>query len=160
MAINYAAISAGASVASGVMGFKGNRAAAQQAKNIAAYNAEVEKNNAVLLARAKRDAEVQVRRGGQRLIGTQRVLTAASGIQETGQVLQTYADAYFGVERDVARVRYASSVEQTRSVAEQRKSIIEGQARAQTYGTRAMGSLLGGVTQGVATYAQLGGFED
>lgn len=158
--MDFAAISAGASVASGVMGFKGNRAAAQQAKNIAAYNAEVEKNNAVLLARAKRDSELQVRQSGRRLVGAQRVLAAASGIQEKGQVLQTYADAYFGIERDVARVQYASSVEQARSVAEQRKSIIEGQARAQTYSARAFGSLLGGVTQGLGTYAELGGFED
>lgn len=158
--MNYAAIAAGASVAQGVMGFKGNRAAAQQARNIAAYNAEVEKNNAILLSRSKRDAELQVRKSGKRLVGAQRVMAAASGIQEKGQVLQTYADAYFGIERDVARVQYASSVEQARSVAEQRRSIIEGQARAQTYSTKAFGSLLGGVTQGIATHAQLGGFED
>ena len=157
--MNYAAIAAGASVASGIMGFKGNRAAARQAEQIAEYNAQVEANNLVLLQRARRDSELQVREQGRRLVGAQRVAVGASGIQETGSTLQSYADAYFGIERDAARINYASSVDEVRSIATQRSIMMEGEARAYSYRTAAVGSLLGGTTSAVSTYGQLGGFD-
>ena len=159
MAINYAAIAAGASVAQGVMGFKGNRAAARQARQVADYNAQVEENNLVILQRARRGQELQVRRQGEQLVGAQRVAVGASGIQERGTPLNIYANAYFGIERDAARIQYASSVDEVRAVAASRKEIMEGRARATTYQYAAMGSLLGGTTQAVSTYGQLGGFD-
>ena len=154
-----AEIAAAASVAQGVMGFKGNRAAARQARMVADYNAQVEENNLVILQRARRDAELNVRQQGERLVGAQRVAAGASGIQERGSPLTAYANAYFGIERDAARIQYASSVDEARAVAAARKAIIEGQARALTYETAAMGSLLGGTTQAVSTYGELGGFD-
>lgn len=157
--MNFAAISAGASVASGIMGFKGNRAAAQQAQQIAEYNAQVEENNLILLQRARRDAELNARRQGEQLVGSQRVAVGASGLQERGSPLNIYANAYFGIERDAARIQYASSVDEVRATAAARKERIEGQARAMTYRTAAIGSLLGGTTQAISTYDQLGGFD-
>ena len=157
--MDYAAIAAGASVASGIMGFKGNRSAARQARQVADYNAQVEENNLVILQRARRDQELQVRRQGEQLVGAQRVAVGASGIQERGTPLNIYANAYFGIERDAARIQYASSVDEVRAVAASRKEIAEGRARATTYQYAAMGSLLGGTTQAVSTYGQLGGFD-
>jgi hypothetical protein len=154
-----AEIAAAAAIASGVMGFKGNRAAARQARQVADYNAQVEKNNLVILQRARRDQELQVRRQGEQLVGAQRVAVGASGIQERGTPLNIYANAYFGIERDAARIQYASSVDEVRAVAASRKEITEGRARATTYQYAAMGSLLGGTTQAVSTYGQLGGFD-
>ena len=155
----YAQIAAGAAVASGIMGYKGNRAAARQARLIADYNAQVEENNLVILQRARRDQELQVRQQGERLIGAQRVAVGASGIQERGTPLDVYANAYFGIERDAARIQYASSVDEVRAVAASRKEIMEGGARAASYEYAAMGSLLGGTTQAFSTYGQLGGFD-
>ena len=157
--VMLAEIAAGASVAQGVMGFKGNRAAARQARQVADYNAQVEENNLVILQRARRDQELQVRRQGEQLVGAQRVAVGASGIQERGTPLNIYANAYFGIERDAARIQYASSVDEVRAVAASRKEIMEGRARATTYQYAAMGSLLGGTTQAVSTYGQLGGFD-
>lgn len=154
-----AEIAAAAAIASGVMGFKGNRQAARQARLIANYNAQVEENNLVILQRARRDQELQVRRQGEQLVGAQRVAVGASGIQERGTPLNIYANAYFGIERDAARIQYASSVDEVRAVAASRKEIMEGRARATTYQYAAMGSLLGGTTQAVGTYGQLGGFD-
>jgi len=154
-----AEIAAAAAIASGVMGFKGNRQAARQARLIANYNAQVEENNLVILQRARRDQELQVRRQGEQLVGAQRVAVGASGIQERGTPLNIYANAYFGIERDAARIQYASSVDEVRAVAASRKEIMEGRARATTYQYAAMGSLLGGTTQAVSTYGQLGGFD-
>jgi len=154
-----AEIAAAAAIASGVMGFKGNRAAARQARQVAAYNAQVEENNLVILQRARRDQELQVRRQGEQLVGAQRVAVGASGIQERGTPLNIYANAYFGIERDAARIQYASSVDEVRAVAASRKEIMEGGARATTYQYAAMGALLGGTTQAVSTYGQLGGFD-
>ena len=154
-----AEIAAAAAIASGVMGFKGNRQAARQARLIADYNAQVEENNLVILQRARRDQELQVRRQGEQLVGAQRVAVGASGIQERGTPLNIYANAYFGIERDAARIQYASSVDEVRAVAASRKEIMEGRARATTYQYAAMGSLLGGTTQAVSTYGQLGGFD-
>ena len=53
-------IAAGASVLQGVVGYKGNRQAARYAQQVAERDAEVARNEAVLLARAKRD-EIQER---------------------------------------------------------------------------------------------------
>ena len=113
--MNYAAIAAGASAASGIMGFKGNRAAARQAEQISEYNAQVEKNNLVILQRARRDQELNIRQQGERLISAQRVAVGASGIQERGTPLNIYANAYFGIERDAARIQYASSIDEVRA---------------------------------------------
>ena len=154
-----AEIAAAAAIASGVMGFKGNRQAARQARLIADYNAQVEENNLVILQRARRDQELQVRRQGEQLVGAQRVAVGASGIQERGTPLNIYANAYFGIERDAARIQYASSVDEVRAVAASRKETMEGRARATTYQYAAMGSLLGGTTQAFSTYGQLGGFD-
>jgi len=154
-----AEIAAAAAIASGVMGFKGNRQAARQARLVADYNAQVEENNLVILQRARRDQELQVRQQGERLVGAQRVAVGASGIQERGTPLDVYANAYFGIERDAARIQYASSVDEVRAVAASRKEIMEGGARAASYEYAAMGSLLGGTTQAFSTYGQLGGFD-
>ena len=155
----YAQIAAGAAVASGIMGFKGNRAAARQAEQIAQYNAQVEENNLVILQRARRDEELNIRQQGERLVGAQRVAAGASGLQERGSPLNIYANAYFGIERDAARIQYASTVDEVRATAAARKYIIEGDARAMSYRYAAIGSLLGGTTQAVSTYGDLGGFE-
>jgi len=157
--MNYAAIAAGASVASGIMGFKGNRSAARQAELISEYNAQVEENNLVILQRARRDQELNIRQQGAQLISAQRVAVGASGIQERGTPLNIYANAYFGIERDAARVQYASSIDEVRATTAARKEIMEGRARASSYQVAAMGSLLGGTTQAISTYGQLGGFE-
>lgn len=139
-------IMAAASVAQGVMGFKGNRAAAKQAQRVAEYNAQVQENELVLTERARREQEAVLRSEAHRLIGRQRVATAASGIQMSGSPMQALADTYFSMERDAQRVQYASSVEAAQKTAAAAMTRLNGQAQAASFQTAAMGSILGAVS--------------
>jgi len=127
---------------SGLLSFKGNQAAAKAARQTAEYNAKVAEQEAVLLARAKRDEERQLRRQSERLIGQQRVATAASGITMSGSPLQALADTYFATERDALRIQYASEVEQTRAMADATLTRAEGRARSSALKTQGYASLL------------------
>ena len=140
----YEAIAAGASVVGGMMGYKGNMAAAKNAQAVADYNAKVAENEAVLLARAKRDQEESLRKQSDRLEGTQRVMVASSGVQTTGSPLQTLADTYFSTEEDAAMIQYASSIEQVQKASEATLTRTEGRARASALKYAAYGSLLTG----------------
>ena len=136
-------IAAAASVASGFLGFKGNRARARQAQQIGEYQAQVEENNLVLTQRARAEQEKSVRQSAERLRGLQRTATAKSGIQMTGSPLQAMADAYFNTERDAQRVQYAASVEAARSEGAAAMRRLEGQSRAAGARLAALQSLLG-----------------
>jgi hypothetical protein len=136
-------IMAAASVAQGVMGFKGNRAAAKQAQRVAEYNAQVQENELILTERARRDQEAGLRNQSERLVGMQRVSTAKSGVQMSGSPLQALADTYFSTERDAQRIQYAASIEQTQAESQAAMSRIAGKAQASAYNTAAFGSLLG-----------------
>jgi len=124
-------IAAAASVAQGVLGFKGNRAMAKQARQIGEYQAQVEENNLVLTQRARAQQEASIRAGAERLRGLQRTATAKSGVQMSGSPLQAMADTYFSTERDAQRVQYAAMRR------------LEGQSRAAGAKLAALQSLLG-----------------
>lgn len=140
-------IAAGASALGGIMGYKGNMAAAKSARQVAEYNAKVAENEAILLARAKRDEEASMRKQSERLIGTQKLMTAAAGVQMTGSPLQALADTYFGTEEDAAKIQYAGSIEQVQKESEAALARAEGGARASALKYQAYGSLLTGASQ-------------
>ena len=133
-----------AAAASAVMGFKGNMAAAKSARQVADYNAKVAENERVILARSKRDQEASLRRNSERLIATQRVTTAASGIQMSGSPMQAVADAYFNTEMDAMRIQYAAQVEDIAKVTEAAMARATGRARSTALQTQAVQSLLSG----------------
>lgn len=138
------AVAAGASVVSGVMGYKGNMAAAKNAKAVGEYNAKVAENEAILLARQKRDEEESLRKQSDRLEGTQRTMVAASGVQMTGSPLQVLADTYFSTNMDAAMIQYAGDVEQVQKQSEAALARAEGGAKAAGLKYQAYGSLLSG----------------
>lgn len=146
-------IAAGASALGGMMGYKGNMAAAQSAQATAEYNAQVAENEAVLLARAKRDEEETLRQQSDRLIGTQRLMTAASGVQMTGSPLQVLADTYFSTAMDAAMIQYAGDIEQVQKQSEAALARAEGGARASALKYQAYGSLLSGAQQSATLIA-------
>lgn len=135
-------IMAAASVAQGVMGFKGNRALARQAEQIGEYEAQVRENELVLTQRARRDQEASVRLQSDRLKATQRVATAKSGIQMSGSPLQALADTYFNTERDAQRIQYAGNVEATMAASDAAMNRIAGKSRAAASNMQAVSSLL------------------
>ena len=137
-------IAAGASAIGGMMGYKGNMAAARSAQQVAEYNAQVAENEAVILARAKRDEEETLRKQSERLVGTQRVMTAASGVQMTGSPLQALFDTFQSTEMDAAMLQYAGDIEQVQKQSEAALARAEGGARATALKYQAYGSLLGG----------------
>jgi len=149
------ALAVGGQVLGGIMGSKGNQAAARAAQQVAEYNAQVAENEAILLARQKREEEAALRRQSDRLISTQRVATAKSGIQMSGSPLQALADAYFNTEKDAARIQYASSIQQMQKESEATLSRLEGRAQAQAFRIQGQQSLLGGFTDAAATGATL-----
>jgi len=149
------AIAVGGQVLGGIMGAKGANAAAQSAQAVAEYNAQVAENEAILLARQKREEEAALRRQSDRLISTQRVATATSGIRMSGSPLQALADAYFNTEKDAARIQYASSIQQMQKESEATLSRLEGQATAQALRIQGQQSLLGGFTDAASTGATL-----
>jgi len=142
--LTLAAIGAGAG---GIMGFKGNQAAAKAAKQTAEYNAKVMENEAILQARQKVDEEANLRQQSERLVATQRVATAASGVQMSGSPMQALADSYFNTEIDALRIQYASDVQQTAAQASATLARAEGRARATSLKTQAYQSLLQGGSQ-------------
>ena len=136
-------IAAAASEASGVLGFKGNRALARQAQQIGEYQAQVEENNLILTQRARAEQEASIRAGAERLRGLQRTAVGTSGIQMVGSPLQAMADTYFNTERDAQRVQYAASVEAARAEGAAAMRRLEGQSRAAGANLAALQSLLG-----------------
>jgi hypothetical protein len=150
------AIAVGGQILGGVMGMKGANQAANAAQQIAEYNAQVAENEAILLQRAKVAEEASLRRQSDRLIATQRVATAKSGIQMSGSALQALADTYFNREKDAARIQYASSIEQMQKASEANLARIEGRAQAAAFRTQGKISLLGGFTDAASTAASMG----
>ena len=149
------ALAVGGQVLGGIMGSKGNQAAARAAQQVAEFNAQVAENEAILLQRQKREEEAALRRQSDRLISTQRVATAKSSIQMSGSPLQALADAYFNTEKDAARIQYASSIQQMQKESEATLSRLEGRAQAQALRIQGQQSLLGGFTDAAATGATL-----
>jgi len=140
-------LAAAAALGGGIMGYKGNQAAAKAAKQTAEYNAKVMENEAVLQARQKVDEEANLRQQSERLVATQRVATAASGVQMSGSPMQALADSYFNTEIDALRIQYASNVQQTAAQASATLARAEGRARATSLKTQSYQSLLQGGSQ-------------
>lgn len=135
-------IAAGASAVSGMMGFKGNMASARAARQTAEYNAVLAENERQLLLQRKTAQEAAVRRNSERLMGTQRVATAASGVQMTGSPLDALADTFFNTEMDALNIRFAADVESANKTAEAALARAGGSARAAAYQTQAYSTLL------------------
>jgi hypothetical protein len=132
-----------------VTSFLGQQKAARAAEAVSEYNAKVAAEEAVLLQRAKTAQEENLRRRAERLLSTQRVATAASGIEMSGSPMQAMADTYFSLEKDVAMLQYASTIEQTAKQAEIDLTRLQGRAGASAQRINAYSSLLGGA---VSTY--------
>ena len=147
----------GAAIVGSVMSFKGQRAAGKAAQQAAEYNAQVAENEAILLARRKRAEEEVKRMQTRQLIGSQRVATAASGIQMSGSPLGALADSYFALERDVANLQYASSIEQTRATSTADMARFEGDSAKMTSDINSYATLLGGTTTAAINYDKMSG---
>jgi len=140
-------IAAGASALAGLMGYKGNMAAAKNAEAVGDYNAKVAENEKVVLQRATRDQERILRVNAQRIAATQRVMTAASGVQMSGSPLQALIDTYINTELGAAKIRYSGSVQEASKEAEAGLARLQAGANAQAFKYAAIGSVLKGGQQ-------------
>jgi hypothetical protein len=138
----WQAVAAGAALAGGVMGYKGNQAAAKAARQTAEYNAKVAENEAVILQRQKIDEEANLRQASARVVSTQRVATAASGVQMSGSPLRALRDSYFNTEMDALKIQYAADIQQTAKASEAALARAEGRARSSALKTQSYQSLL------------------
>ena len=123
-------VAAAGSVLGGVMNFKGQQAQAKQVQQIAEYNAQVAEQEKVVLAEVKAQEEVSLRKNAERLVGTQRVMTAASGVQMAGSTLNALKDTFFAKELDALSIQQASSREQAMKTQEAAMTRLEGRAKA------------------------------
>lgn len=114
----------------GTMSFKGQQAQAKQVQKIAEYNAKVAENERVALAELKAREEVRLRAQSERLVSTQRTMTAASGVQMTGSPALALADTFFATEADALNIQQASSREQAAKTQEAAMIRLEGRAKA------------------------------
>ena len=138
---------AAGSAIGGFLGYKGNQAAAKAARQTAEYNAKLAEQEAELVALQKVDEERSLRQNSQRLVATQRVATAASGVEMSGSPLQAMADAYFNTEMDALRIQYSADVAKTAAEAQATLTRAEGRARASAFKMQSYQSLLQGGSQ-------------
>ena len=127
-----------------ILGYKGNQAAAKQAQAVGEFNARVAENEAIILQRKKTSEEARMRQVADRSIATQRVATAASGVQMSGSPLQAMADSYFNAEMDSLNIQYAADIEQTAKASEAALSRTQGRARSSALKIASYQSLLEG----------------
>ena len=137
----------GGSVLGGVLGYKGNQAAAKQAQATAEFNARLAENEAIILRRRKIDEERNMRSQSARLIATAQVQTAKAGIQMSGSALQAAAESYFNTEMDALKIQYAGDIEETAKQSEAALARATGRAKASAYKLASYQSLLAGGTQ-------------
>ena len=137
-------IAAAATAASSIIGCKGFKRAAKAAEQVGEYNAQLAENEREILRRAKLDTEKSLRSNSDRLIGSQRVATAASGIQMQGSPAQAVADAYFNTELDALRIQYAADIEDSRKIAEAALARTTARSRSAALELQAVESLLAG----------------
>jgi predicted DNA binding CopG/RHH family protein len=130
MAIDPITMAAVGTAVGGTMSFKGKQAEAKQAQKIAEYNAQVAEQEKVALAEVKAQEEVSLRKNAERLVGTQRVMTAASGVQTSGSTLNALKDTFFARELDALSIQQASSREQAMKTQEAAMTRLEGRAKA------------------------------
>jgi hypothetical protein len=142
-----AELAQGGSLLGGFLGFKGNQAAAKQAKATAEFNAQMAEQEAIVLGRQKVDQEANMRQSSERLIATANVATAASGIQMSGSALQAAEDSYFNTEMDALKIQYAGDIEQAAKASEAALTRATGAARSSAYKMASYQSLLAGGTQ-------------
>jgi len=133
---------AGGAIVSGVLGYKGNMASAKAARQVGEYNAVVAENEKVLLQRATRQKEANLRKSAERLQGTQRVATAKSGIQMSGSALEALRDTFFNTELDAIGIRYAGSIEEAAKINEAAMARATASAQSAQFKTAAYTSLL------------------
>ena len=127
---------------SGLLGYKGNMASAKAARQVGEYNAVVAENEKVLLQRATRQKEANLRKSAERLQGTQRVATAKSGIQMSGSALEALRDTFFNTELDAIGIRYAGSIEEAAKINEAAMARATASAQSAQFKTAAYKSLL------------------
>ena len=133
---------AAAAGVSGILGYKGNMASAKAARQVGEYNAVVAENEKVLLQRATRQKEANLRKNAERLQGTQRVATAKSGIQMSGSALEALRDTFFNTELDAIGIRYAGSIEEAAKINEAAMARATASAQSAQFKTAAYTSLL------------------
>lgn len=134
-----------------ILGYKGNQAAAKQAQAVGEFNARVAENEAKILQTKKTSEDANLRKASERTIATQRVATAASGIEMSGSALEALKDSYMNTQMDALNLAYASDIEQVAKASEATLSRAEGRARSSAYKTASYQSLLEGAEK-AATY--------
>ena len=147
MAAPLVMAAAGGAALSVLMGYKGSRAAAKADAAVTDYQNQVTENELVLVQRQKAEQEVNLRTESKRLVGQQRVATAASGVQMSGSPLQALADTHFNTEMGAIKIQYAGDIAETKAEADMALNSIESRSRQTAFKMQGYQSLLSGGTR-------------
>jgi len=125
-----------------VLGYKGNMASSKAARQVGEYNASVAENEKVLLQRATRQKEANLRKESERLASTQRVSVAKSGVTMSGSSLEALRDTFFSTEMASIGIRYAGSIEEASKINEAAMARAGASAQSAQFKTAAYRTVL------------------
>ena len=140
-----------------ILGYKGNMASAKAARQVGEYNAKVAENEKILVQRATRQQEANLRKNAERLQGTQRVATAKSGIQMSGSALEALRDTFFNTELDAIGIRYAGTIQEAAKINEAAMARTSASAQSAQFRTAAYRTVLQAGEKAAKTYMGMPG---
>lgn len=136
------------SVIAAVVSAVGAKQTASAQEDAAKYNADVEKNNAETAAQQGQFDAQQIRDRNKRTLAAQRAAFSASGLDESGSVLDVRDDSAAQGEMDALVAIYTGQTSANASMARARLDNMQGAAARRSGNIGAASSLLGGATSG------------
>lgn len=150
--MSFVVVAVTATVAAGAMNYQASREAADQAKLNARHNA------ALLAMQEKQVKEIadreagKIRLQGQKVRGTQRAITAASGVVlGQGSALDIERETEFNILEDIETVKTNAALEAWGYRTNATATLIQGQQQAQALRTQGSASLIGSLGSAGAT---------
>ena len=137
--------------------YYGSQQQAKATKQVAAYNAKVQENEAIQQDMEMREQISRTRHENKRLLASQRAGTAASGIELTGSPLEVLGANAANLELKNQDMGRAASLGLMRGKAQAKATIWEGKQTAAGIRTQAAGTLLSDAGKiGMSAYDRFG----
>ena len=130
------------SAAGAAMSYKASVDQAKATKQVAAYNAKVQENEAIQQDMEMREQINRTRRENKRLLASQRAGVAASGIEMTGSPLEVLGANAANLELRAQDMARQSTLGVMRGQTQAKATIWEGKQTAAGIRTQAAGTLL------------------
>ena len=146
------------SAAGAGVSYYGSQQQAKATKQVAAYNAKVQENEAIQQDMEMREQISRTRRENKRLLASQRAGVAASGIELSGSPLEILGANAASLELKNQDMGRAASLRLMQGQAQAKATVWEGNMTAAGIRTQAAGTLLSDAGKiGMSAYGFYGG---